>query len=154
MSIRSANYLIKNARLKAGYTQEQMSAGICSLQALSKIELGLMGVSSATFQTLMERAGASCERFPLFANRMDFEIYYALKLARTYLDINDFSAAYERLVFIQQKQFAANRLNYQEWLLLVALLKTKSHCASAEEIKSILIHSASSSSAKVYLQPT
>ena len=67
MGVRSTKDIIREARRKAGLTQEQLADGICSLQALSRIETGVSGVSPATFQALMERAGAPCHRFPVFA---------------------------------------------------------------------------------------
>lgn len=143
MSTRNANHLIKTARLKAGYTQEQMAYGICSLQALSKIELGLMGVSSATFQTLMERADSPCECYPLFLNRSDFEVFYSLKIARILLDSNRFDQAYNQLFSIQERNYSSNLLNYQEWLLLVSLLKLKTHTGSLDDITNILFYALS-----------
>ena len=56
MSIRNAGKTIKEARLKAGMTQEQLSEGICTVLSLSRIENGSCGVSAVTFQALMAHA--------------------------------------------------------------------------------------------------
>ena len=79
MSIRNAGKTIKEARLKAGMTQEQLSEGICTVLSLSRIENGSSGVSPVTFQSLMAHAGAPCELYPIFASRTDFDCFYALK---------------------------------------------------------------------------
>ena len=73
MGVRSAKDGIREARRKAGMTQEQLSEGICSPQALSRIETGVRAVSPATFQALMEQAGVSRSRFPVFAGRKAFD---------------------------------------------------------------------------------
>lgn len=127
MGVRSAKDAIREARLKAGLTQEQLAEGICSLQALSRIETGVSGVSPATFQALMERAGAPCERYPVFANREDFDCFYALKLARFHLDAWQLTPAYEELQKAEDCNWADNRLYYQEWLLLHCRLQFRSY---------------------------
>ncbi|MCH5341612.1 MAG: helix-turn-helix domain-containing protein [Acetatifactor sp.] len=127
MGVRSAKDAIREARLKAGLTQEQLAEGICSLQALSRIETGVSGVSPATFQALMERAGAPCERYPVFASRGDFDCFYALKLARFHLDAWQLAPAYEELQKAEDRSWADNRLYYQEWLLLHCRLQFRSY---------------------------
>ena len=53
MSVRNAGKTIREARIKAGLTQEQLSEGVCSVLSLSRIENGSAGVSPVTFQALM-----------------------------------------------------------------------------------------------------
>lgn len=109
MSVRSAKDAIREARLKAGLTQEQLAEGVCSLQALSRIESGVSGVSPATFQALMEHAGASCERFPTFAGRDDFDCYCSLKYARFHLETLQLQDAYEELQKMEDRNWADNK---------------------------------------------
>ena len=85
MSVQNAGTIIREARLKAGLSQEKLSEGICSTLSLSRIENGTAGVSPSTFQALMAHAGAPCEALPIFANRTDFDCFYTLKRARFYL---------------------------------------------------------------------
>ena len=77
MSVRNAGKTIREARIKAGLTQEQLSEGVCSVLSLSRIENGSAGVSPVTFQALMAHAGAPCEVYPIFASRTDFDCFYA-----------------------------------------------------------------------------
>lgn len=139
MSVRSAKEAIKEARLKAGLTQEQMAVGVCSPQALSRIESGASGVSPATFQALMEHAGAPCERYPVFANRRDFDCYYALKLARFHLDAWQLSPAWDELQKAEEHNWADNKLHYQEWLLLHCRLQFMSYqCDHKQNYQALL----------------
>lgn len=129
MSVRDAGASIREARLKAGLSQEKLSEGICSVLSLSRIENGSAGVSPSTFQALMMHAGAPCEAFPVFANRRDFDCFYTLKRTRFYLDIWQLTTAYEELEKIKQLNFAENKFYYQEWLLLQCRLQFRSGLA-------------------------
>lgn len=139
MGVRSTKDIIREARRKAGLTQEQLADGICSLQALSRIETGVSGVSPATFQALMERAGAPCHRFPVFAERDDFDCYYRLKRAGFYLDAWQLPRAWDELRGIEEMGWADNRLYCQEWLLLQCRLQFRSYCGSHQSIYDALL---------------
>lgn len=94
--------VIREARLKAGLSQEKLSEGICSTLSLSRIENGTAEVNPSTFQALMAHAGAPCEAFPIFANHTDFDCFYTLKKARFYLDCWHLNEAYEELTTIEK----------------------------------------------------
>lgn len=133
MPIHNANLLVREARLKSGLTQEQLSEGICTPQALSRIENGTENVSHVTFQALMARAGAQYGRFPVFNSRDGFECFYGLKRARLYLDAWQLQAAYTELDKLEEKNWADNKLYYQEWLLLHCRLQFLSGCCSHQQ---------------------
>ena len=139
MSVRNAGAAIREARLKAGLSQEKLSDGICSVLSLSRIENGTAGVSPSTFQALMAHAGAPCEVFPVFANRKDFDCFYTLKKIRFYLDYWQLSDAYNELEKIEQMNFAENKYYYQEWLLLHCRLQFRSGCGIHAQIYQTLL---------------
>ncbi len=129
MSVRNAGKTIREARIKAGLTQEQLSEGICSVLSLSRIENGSAGVSPVTFQALMAHAGVPCEVYPIFASRTDFDCFYTLNRARFYLDSWQLSQAYEELNKLEEWNFADNKLYYQEYLYLNGQIQVCSGCA-------------------------
>lgn len=139
MSIRNAGKTIKEARLKAGMTQEQLSEGICTVLSLSRIENGASGVSPVTFQSLMAHAGAPCELYPIFASRTDFDCFYALKRARYFLNSWQLQECYDELAAIESKSFADNKLYYQEWLYLYGSLLIRSGCHEHSDIYAIFL---------------
>lgn len=139
MSVRNAGAAIREARLKAGLSQEKLSDGICSVLSLSRIENGTAGVSPSTFQALMAHAGAPCETFPVFASRKDFDCFYTLKKVRFYLDCWELNEAYNELDKIEQMNFAENKYYYQEWLLLHCKLQFRSGCGVHSQIYNTLI---------------
>lgn len=126
MPVHNANLLIKQARIKAGLTQEQLSKDICTPQALSRIETGTANVSPATFWALMNCAGAPCGCFPAFNSRDGFECFYGLKRARFHLDAWQLRPAYEELAKVEESEWVHNKLCYQEWLLLHCKLQFRS----------------------------
>lgn len=138
MNIRNAGKTIREARLKAGLTQEQLSHGICSTLSLSRIERGVAGISPITFQLLMTRSGAPSEVYPFFANRTDFNCFYALKRTSLFLGACKLQEAYDELEKIEHWNFAMNRFYYQEWLYLHARLQQKSGSKHHEKILALL----------------
>lgn len=129
MSVRNAGKTIREARIKAGLTQEQLSEGVCSVLSLSRIENGSAGVSPVTFQALMAHVGAPCEVYPIFASRTDFDCFYTLNRARFYLGSWQLSQAYEELNKLEEWNFADNKLYYQEYLYLNGQIQVCSGCA-------------------------
>ncbi|MDD6637825.1 MAG: helix-turn-helix transcriptional regulator [Lachnospiraceae bacterium] len=139
MSVRSAGKTIREARIKAGLSQEKLSDGICSLQSLSRIENESAGVSPSTFQALMARAGAPCEVFPVFENWKDFDCFFHLKHARFHLNSWQLDTAYEELNQLEAKEWNQNRFYYQEWLLLHSMLQFRSgQCSHAQNYDTLL----------------
>lgn len=139
MSIRNAGKTIREAREQTGLSQEKFSEGICSTYSLSRIESGAAGVSPSTFQALMSHVGAPCELFPIFANRTDFDCYYALKHVRFFLDSWQLESAYQELDKIEQLNWAENKFYYQEWLMLHNKLQFRSGCSNHEETLNSLL---------------
>lgn len=139
MSVQNAGTAIREARLAAGLTQEKLSEGVCSVLSLSRIENNSAGVSPATFQALMARAGAPTEAFPAFANRADFDCFYNLKRASFYLDSWQLTAAYEELEKTESQNWADNKFYYQKWLYLHGRLQFRSGCGSHEHIHHLLL---------------
>ena len=139
MSIRNAGKTIKEARLKAGMTQEQLSEGICTVLSLSRIENGSSGVSPVTFQALMAHAGAPCEVYLIFTSRTDFDCFYSLKRARYFLNSWQLQECYDELAAIESKSFADNKLYYQEWLYLYGSLLIRSGCHEHSDIYAIFL---------------
>lgn len=132
MSIRNAGLTIKEARFKAGLTQEQLAEGICTVHSLSRIENNTAGVSPSTFQALMARTGIICETFPTFANRTDFECFYTLKRSRFYIDSWQLNECLEELEKIELMNWANNKFYYQEWALLHCKVQFRSYCCNHE----------------------
>lgn len=96
--------------MRAGLTQEQLSYGICSVLSLSRIENNTAGISPVTFQSLMTRAGAPSEIYPMFGDRTDFDCFYCLKRASVFLNAWKLQETYDELEKIEKWNWGNNRL--------------------------------------------
>lgn len=134
MSIQNAGKTIRDARMRAGLTQEQLSYGICSVLSLSRIENNTAGISPVTFQSLMTRAGAPSEIYPMFGDRTDFDCFYCLKRASVFLNAWKLQKTYDELEKIEKWNWGNNRLYYQEWLYLYAHLQQRAESENHSEL--------------------
>lgn len=138
MSVKDAGKTIREARLKAGMTQEQLSSSICSVLSLSRIENGSAGVSPSTFRALMAHAGVPCEAFPIFENWNDYECFFHLQHARFHLDAWQLEPAFAELDQLEQRNWNNNKFYYQEWLLLHGILQFRSGCCDHAQLYDFL----------------
>ena len=152
MSVRNAGIFIKEARLKAGFSLEKLSDGICSIASLSRIEHNEHGVSPSTFQALMSRLGYPCEIFPLFENWTDYECSFALIHARFHIDAWQLGPAYEELKKIENKHWNNNKFHYQAWLMLYSILQLRSGTADHIHIKEQLLNALHISQPSIHIK--
>lgn len=122
MGILSASQTIKNARLQAGLSQNQLSEGICSAIALSNFETGKYGISPSTFSALMSKLGKPLEVYPLFESMNDHECYIHLSSAKHYIDHGKIEPAFSELEQTAAKKFNSNKFYYQTWLSLYSYI--------------------------------
>lgn len=138
MSIQGAGTTIRNARLKSGLTLEKLSEGICTVQALNRIEKEKSGVSPTTFHALMERLGVSCSILPVFENWNDYECFTLINHTKFFIDSWQLEKAEECLRKIQDLDWNHNKLNYQEWLLTYIKLIIKSFSYDHSKLISLI----------------
>ncbi len=138
MGIKNAGAIIKEARLKAGLSQEKLSDGICDIMSLSRIENDNAGVSPATFKKLLERAGADGNAFPVFADRKEFDVFQNMLEIRYYLDCWQLDTAYEKIHEVEMAGYADNLFYCQQCQLYKGELLLKSHMCDYKEVQELL----------------
>ncbi|SDA74075.1 Helix-turn-helix domain-containing protein [Lachnospiraceae bacterium G11] len=143
MSIRNAGDIIREARTNAGLTQEELASGICSEVSLSNIENGKLGASTSTFKLLMNKAGVTCEAYPIFKNRDDFESYLCLRHIRFYLETWNLDKAYDELLRLRELNYCQNKYYYQEALFLYCLIQYKAGTSDVSVLVKLLFKSIS-----------
>lgn len=137
MSIYNAGAVIKEARQKAGLSRERLSEGICSEHSLKRIENGIAGISPSTFQRLMERAGVNGNVFPIFTNRDEYQVFRDILEIRYYLDCWQLDIADGIIARVDEKNYADNKLYYQQCQLYKGILLLKSYTCDYCEVKKI-----------------
>lgn len=91
-----AGFVIRQARKKAGYTQEAVSHGICSVSYLSKIESGSMPASMEILSLLAKKLDVQLPFLNQLEKQQEADIFHLLETGeiRKALEIlNNFSAS-------------------------------------------------------------
>ena len=70
---------IRETRIRKGYTQEEVSYGICTTASLSRIENGAQKPGRLILEKLFERLGTENNLFNTFVNREEMELYSAIQ---------------------------------------------------------------------------
>lgn len=70
---------IRDTRIRRGYTQEQLSFGICTTPSLSRIENGAQTPGKHILDALFERLGIDENLFEMFVSKEDIESYEAIQ---------------------------------------------------------------------------
>lgn len=141
-----ANYtigdMIYETRTKRGYSQEEVSYGICSTSSLSRIENGQQVPSKRMFDALMQRLGASESIYSAFISKEDMELYRLTQQLIWKLERLDFQNMNALLEEIEKRIDGQNTLDQQYVLFAKAniLLEEKGDSAEAERLLLDAIH--------------
>lgn len=98
MAIYSMGEVIRRLRKEKGYTQEELSEGICTPGGLSRIENGLREPSHAKFVALMQRMGQYEDSYDLFVGEEYYEISELQKEISNKIMHHDFDGANKVLI--------------------------------------------------------
>lgn len=140
MTIQNANRVVKELRRRAGVTQEEFAADICSVQSLSRIETGKSGISYIMLKKFMEKAGVNNDVYPAFRDKRDCDIYRKLYLCLQYIDAWMLEEAAQILREVDGLQYGENQLYYQQCLCYKGLILLKSGMGEGDDVKDILDH--------------
>lgn len=89
MAVYVVGDFLRETRLRKGYTQEEVSYGICTTASLSRIENGAQKPGRLILEKLFERLGTENNLFNTFVSREDMELYSAIQeLIRNITDKN------------------------------------------------------------------
>lgn len=79
MAVYVVGDFLRETRLRRGYTQEEVSYGICTPASLSRIENGAQKPGRLILEKLFERLGTENNLFNTFVNREEMELYSAIQ---------------------------------------------------------------------------
>ncbi len=79
MAVYVVGDFLRETRLRKGYTQEEVSYGICTTASLSRIENGMQMPGRLILEKLFERLGTENNLFNSFVSREDMELYSAIQ---------------------------------------------------------------------------
>ena len=102
-----ANYtigdMIYETRIARGYSQEELSFGICSTSSLSRIENNQQVPGKRLFDALMQRLGVSESIFSSFISREDMELYRLTQQLEWSVERSDNQKISEIIVELESK---------------------------------------------------
>lgn len=79
MAVHVVGDFLRETRLRKGYTQEEVSYGICTPASLSRIENGAQKPGRLILEKLFERLGTENNLFNSFVSREEMELYIAIQ---------------------------------------------------------------------------
>ena len=132
MAVYVVGDFLRETRLRRGYTQEEVSYGICTPASLSRIENGAQKPGRLILEKLFERLGTENNLFNSFVSREEMELYSAIQeLVR---NITDDDVAYGR---------SGNRrttANQGKEPFLHAFLHEREICILVSGARQLLVH--------------
>ena len=138
MTIRNANSVVKELRRRAGVTQEEFAADICSVQSLSRFETGKSGISFIMLKKFMKKAGVNSNVYPAFRDKRDCDNYRKLYQCLRNIDVWQLEEAAQILREIDEVEYGENQLYYQQCLCYKGLIMLKSGIGERKEINDVL----------------
>lgn len=115
--------VIKRTREALGLTQEELCDGICSVDALSKIENGKRSPNRGNFEALMERMGKDGKKYFPYIRSGDMEVHRMRKEIEVLLSNNQYEKAEELLEVMESRIDTEDMVNKQVVLRLRAILE-------------------------------
>lgn len=79
MAVYVVGDFLRETRMRKGYTQEEVSYGICTAASLSRIENGAQKQGRLIMEKLFERLGTENNLFNSFVSREEMELYSAIQ---------------------------------------------------------------------------
>lgn len=79
MAVYVVGDFLRETRLRKGYTQEEVSYGICTPASLSRIENGAQKPGRLILEKMFERLGTENNLFNSFVSREEMELYSAIQ---------------------------------------------------------------------------
>lgn len=113
MAVYVVGDFLRETRLRKGYTQEEVSYGICTPASLSRIENGAQKPGRLILEKLFERLGTENNLFNSFVSREDMELYSAIQeLIRNITD-DDVAKIESQIEVVEKLSTNASDLEHQ-----------------------------------------
>lgn len=113
MAVYVVGDFLRETRTRKGYTQEEVSYGICTPASLSRIENGMQMPGRLILEKLFERLGTENNLFNSFVSREDMELYSAIQeLIRNIMD-DDVAKIESQIVIVERLLLNTSELEHQ-----------------------------------------
>lgn len=113
MAVYVVGDFLRETRLRKGYTQEEVSYGICTPASLSRIENGAQKPGRLILEKLFERLGTENNLFNSFVSREEMELYSAIQSLIRDITDEDVTKLEEHIELVEKMAKEASELEHQ-----------------------------------------
>lgn len=112
MAVYVVGDFLRETRLRKGYTQEEVSYGICTPASLSRIENGAQKPGRLILEKLFERLGTENNLFNSFVSREEMELYSAIQSLIRDITDEDVAKLEEHISIVEKLATNASELEH------------------------------------------
>lgn len=113
MAVYVVGDFLRETRIRKGYTQEEVSYGICTTASLSRIENGMQKPGRLILEKLFERLGTENNLFNSFVSREEMELYSAIQSLIRDITDEDVTKLEEHISIVEKLATNASELEHQ-----------------------------------------
>lgn len=137
-----ANYtigdMVFDTRVARGYSQEELSFGICSTSSLSRIENNSQVPGKRLFDALMQRMGVSASIYSAFISRREMEIYRLIQELAWRLESQDYTNV-NVLIQELESRLGVREVLEKQYLIFAKASMLKRNGGTSEAVLAILL---------------
>lgn len=113
MAVYVVGDFLRETRLRKGYTQEEVSYGICTTASLSRIENGMQMPGRLILEKLFERLGTENNLFNSFVSREEMELYIEIQTLIRNVTDEDIEKIEEQINVVEKLVKNTSELEHQ-----------------------------------------
>ncbi len=113
MAVYVVGDFLRETRMRKGYTQEEVSYGICTPASLSRIENGAQKPGRLILEKLFERLGTENNLFDSFVSREEMELYSEIQTLIRDITDEDITRLERQIAIVEQMAQNASELEHQ-----------------------------------------
>ena len=138
MAVYVVGDFLRETRLRKGYTQEEVSYGICTPASLSRIENGMQKPGRLILEKLFERLGTENNLFNSFVSKEEMELYFVTQTLIRNVTDGDLHRIEEQIDIVEKLTQNASELERQSLFWAKGELATQKYGNNGEAMEYLM----------------
>lgn len=138
MAVYVVGDFLRETRLRKGYTQEEVSYGICTPASLSRIENGMQKPGRLILEKLFERLGTENNLFNSFVSKEEMELYLEIQTLIRNVTDGDLHRIEEQIDIVEKLTQNASELERQSLFWAKGELATQKYGNNGEAMEYLM----------------
>lgn len=138
MAVYVVGDFLRETRLRKGYTQEEVSYGICTPASLSRIENGMQKPERLILEKLFERLGTENNLFNSFVSKEEMELYLEIQTLIRNVTDGDLHRIEEQIDIVEKLTQNASELERQSLFWAKGELATQKYGNNGEAMEYLM----------------